>query len=85
MSEDKIVINNNTSSGGIGFSGLLTIIFVFLKLFGVIDWSWVWVLSPLWISIAIFFAVLVVLGTIVFVILLVGSAASFVKEMFNRK
>ena len=37
-------------SGGIGFTGLLTIVFVILKLLGKIDWSWWWVLSPLWIS-----------------------------------
>lgn len=44
--------NNDNSgvSGGIGFCGLLTIVFIVLKLCGVISWSWVWVLSPLWIS-----------------------------------
>lgn len=35
---------------GIGFCGLLTIVFIVLKLIGVITWSWIWVLSPLWIS-----------------------------------
>lgn len=44
-------------SSGIGFSGLLTVAFVVLKLCHVIDWSWWWVLSPLWIS-AIIFVVL---------------------------
>lgn len=38
------------SSGGIGFVGLLTILFIGLKLTGYITWSWIWVLSPLWIS-----------------------------------
>lgn len=37
-------------SKGIGFSGLLTIAFIVLKLVGVIKWSWLWVLSPLWIT-----------------------------------
>lgn len=37
-------------SGGIGFLGLLTIVFIILKLIGKIDWSWWWVLSPLWIT-----------------------------------
>lgn len=37
-------------SGGIGFTGLLTIVFIILKLIGKIDWSWWWVLSPLWIT-----------------------------------
>ena len=46
-------MNNNNNSGaygGIGFCGLLTIVFIVLKLCGVISWSWIWVLSPLWIS-----------------------------------
>jgi hypothetical protein len=37
--------------GGIGFAGALTILFIALKLLGVITWSWLWVLSPLWISV----------------------------------
>ena len=37
-------------SGGIGFTGLLTIVFIILKLVGTINWSWWWVLSPLWIT-----------------------------------
>lgn len=41
------------SSSGIGFSGLLTVLFIGLKLTGNIDWSWLWVLSPLWISFGI--------------------------------
>ncbi len=32
------------------FAGLLAIVFIVLKLIGVITWSWIWVLSPLWIS-----------------------------------
>lgn len=45
--------DNSTSSGGIGFVGVLTIVFIVLKLTGVIAWSWWWVLSPLWISAAV--------------------------------
>lgn len=41
-------MNNNSIS--FGFSSLLTVLFVGLKLTHVIAWSWVWVLSPLWIS-----------------------------------
>lgn len=38
---------NNSSNGGcVGFIGLLTIVFIVLKLTGVISWSWWWVLSP---------------------------------------
>lgn len=44
---------NNKSSGGVGFCGLLTIVFIVLKLTGVINWAWGWVLSPIWIPLAI--------------------------------
>ena len=40
--------NSNTASGGIGFFGLLAIVFIVLKLIGVISWSWAWVLAPIW-------------------------------------
>jgi sterol desaturase/sphingolipid hydroxylase (fatty acid hydroxylase superfamily) len=39
--------NQNTSTS-VSFFGLLTIVFITLKLTGVITWSWWWVLSPLW-------------------------------------
>lgn len=42
---------NTTNGGGIGFIGLLTILFIGLKLTGYINWSWIWVVSPIWISI----------------------------------
>ena len=43
--------SSSSSSGEIGFTGLLTILFIGLKLTGFITWSWWWVLSPIWISI----------------------------------
>lgn len=49
-----------TKSGGIGFFGALTILFIGLKLTGYIDWSWWWVLAPTWVPIAL--AAIVVLG-----------------------
>jgi len=45
---------------------LLLILFVALKLTGVIAWSWWWVLAPLWIPVAIFFLVLVITVPIAF-------------------
>ena len=53
-------MNNKQASGGIGFTGLLTIVFIILKLCNIITWSWWWVLSPLWIS-AILWVILVVI------------------------
>jgi len=45
--------SSSSSSGGIGFVGLLTVLFVGLKLTNFIAWSWWWVLSPIWLSIVI--------------------------------
>lgn len=50
--------NSNHSTSGIGFTGLLTIVFIVLKLTHVINWSWWWVLSPLWIDIILVFLII---------------------------
>lgn len=56
----------SAGSSGVGFTGLLALLFIALKLTGVIHWSWIWVLAPIWISwlIALFFicCVLVIMG-----------------------
>lgn len=54
--------SSTVTSGGIGFPGLLTIVFIVLKLTGYIAWSWWWVLSPLWIPAAIFCGVMLCIG-----------------------
>jgi len=53
--------------GGIGLGGVLFIVFLILKLCNVIDWSWWWVTCPLWIGLAIFIAILVVVGLVALV------------------
>ncbi len=52
-----------SSNGGVGFTGLLAILFIGLKLTGYIDWSWWWVLSPLWVSVILI--VVIVFGAAV--------------------
>lgn len=49
--------STSSSSGGIGFFGLLTIVFITLKLTGFIAWSWWWVFSPLFVAALLFFFV----------------------------
>ena len=44
---------SEASSGGVGFFGLLALLFIGLKLTGHIAWSWWWVLSPIWIPLAL--------------------------------
>lgn len=51
-------VSSSSSSSGIGFAGLLTILFIGLKLTGHIDWSWTWVLSPIWIGFVMAFGLI---------------------------
>lgn len=44
-----------------GIFFVLTIVFIVLKFCGVIGWSWVWVFSPLWLSVSAFFLYLIVI------------------------
>jgi hypothetical protein len=61
FSERKSSMTNDNSRGGITFPGLLTIVFIVLKLTHYINWSWIWVLSPIWISLAIVLFVLIII------------------------
>lgn len=66
--ENKTVVKKQ----GLGLGTVLTIIFVVLKLVGVIDWSWVWVLAPFWISasIALVFGLVALLITVIAAIII---------------
>lgn len=54
--------SSSNSSTGVGFCGLLAIVFITLKLIGKIDWAWLWVLSPLWIPLSIVLVILCGVG-----------------------
>ena len=58
--------NTKVTYRGIGFAGLLTIAFIVLKLTNIISWSWLWVLSPLWIDIALVIVMAVVAAIILY-------------------
>lgn len=66
---------SSSASGGISFGGLLTIVFITLKLIDTITWSWWWVLAPLWMPIALVLAIIL----ITFIILLFKGLSE--KEM----
>jgi hypothetical protein len=57
-------MSKESSSSGVSFMGLLTILFIALKLTNFIDWSWWWVLSPMWLS-----AVILVLAVLLLVLI----------------
>lgn len=54
-------MSNTNSGGGIGFLGLLAIVFIVLKLCNVIAWSWWWVTAPLWIPVGLFVILAVII------------------------
>jgi len=58
-----------SAGGGVGFAGLLTIVFIVLKMTGFISWSWWWVISPLWISAAL---TLVIAAIAIFILLVIA-------------
>jgi len=47
-------VKNESENGGVKFVDLLLILFIGLKLAGVINWPWIWVLAPIWIPLAIY-------------------------------
>jgi len=51
----------------VDFLSVLCILFIFLKLFKIIDWSWLWVLSPIWLPLLIFLCI----GGIIFIIAII--------------
>ena len=58
-------MDNKAKQGGLGIVSVLTIVFIVLKLLGVIQWNWIWVLSPIWIS--------AVIAVAVFSVILIGG------------
>lgn len=60
--------DSSGGSGGVGFFGLLTIVFIVLKLTGTIAWSWWWVLLPFYgpLAIALLIIVIALIASVVF-------------------
>lgn len=64
-------MSKETEKSGVGFLGLLALIFITLKLIRVIQWSWLWVLAPLWGPFVIVLLILAVVGLIAVIAALV--------------
>lgn len=65
--------SSSNHSGGIGFFGLLAIVFITLKLTHYIDWTWLWVLSPIWLPLGVVFGIFAAIA--IFALLAVGVSA----------
>ena len=62
--------DKDRAGSGIGFLGALTIAFIVLKLCKIINWSWLWVLAPLWIPVVI----VMILFAVIFIVLAIRGA-----------
>lgn len=60
MQKNKLEVR---ASGGVSMGGLLQVALIVLKLCGVIDWSWWWILAPTWVAYAliVFTAILAII------------------------
>lgn len=58
---------SSSTSSGINFTGALTILFIGLKLSNVINWSWWWVLAPIWISLLLVLGIMAIIIAIAFI------------------
>lgn len=64
---DKHGNNTGVAVPFVLLSGMVTALFVVLKVFGIITWSWWWVLSPVWLPVIIFIAA-VIIGLVIMMI-----------------
>lgn len=74
-------MNTTVKFKGIGFAQLLTVAFIVLKLTNVITWSWLWVLSPLWIS----FALAVLFMGLALIIVIMGLGEKKINKINFKK
>ena len=81
MSDNSSNGGHSSAAGGIGFFGLLAIVFIVLKLYNVISWSWWWVLAPLWGPAALAMTILV----IVLVVALTGQVRKELKRRERKR
>lgn len=70
---------SKNNSGGLSLPGVLFIIFLILKLTGNIDWSWVWITSPLWIPVCLFLGVFLICIGIILIALTFGMSMEEIK------
>lgn len=70
-------MSDGSQSGGVGFAGLLAILFIGLRLGAVIDWSWWWVLCPIWAPAALGIAILAGVGLYLFVKAMVEAVSDW--------
>ena len=74
--------DTGNASGGLGLGAVLFLIFLVLKLCNVIDWSWWWITSPLWISFILY--VLIIVGVFIYYYLEDTSQERYLKKLRKK-
>ena len=69
-------VSAQASASGVGLGGLVFLVFLACKLTGNIDWSWWWVTAPLWIPVALLFAIVAVVFLVAGIVVLVDKVRS---------
>jgi hypothetical protein len=78
-------MSTQSNSGGVGFGGLLALLFIGLKLGHVITWPWIWVLSPLWISFIIWLFIMGMIGLTIGVFALLERRARRKRQALHEQ
>ena len=72
--------NKEMKITGLTTAGLLGIVFVTLKLCGVIDWSWWWVTAPFWGMFAIAAGLLIIVGVSIGIYSISAAVVNYYKR-----
>lgn len=75
-------MSDQSTSGGIGITTVIFLIFLTLKLTNNIDWSWWWVTSPIWIPIVGFLFIFIFI--IIIGLLYIAHTGKSVDEFFKK-
>lgn len=75
---------STASSGGVSFCSLLTVLFIGLKLTNHIDWSWWWVLAPMWLPISVVLGICLVVVVVCGIIMGTVSAIGIVMDIKRK-
>lgn len=69
----------------LNFPFITFIVYLVLKLIGIIDWSWLWVTSPIWIPISFVFILFFIIFNVILFMMLFGFDVDKIKDIFNVK
>ena len=76
--------NTKVMKTSLDTTSILLILFIVLKLCGVIDWSWLWVLSPLWISAGISVSIIALVGTFIALLCCAAGISKLVEPITSK-